>query len=99
MMTLLLIFGIAFVFACIPPLVIFLRSRRRLTGIRVVRCPETSRVAVIRMDATHAAATALMGDSELRVESCSRWDGPVGHCHEGCLGETEPPRLASVKPA
>jgi hypothetical protein len=98
-MTLLLIFGIAFVLAWIPTLVIFLRTRRRFTGSRLVRCPETNRVAVIRLDAMHAAASGLMGNPELRVESCSRWDGSVGHCHEGCLGETEPPRLASEKPA
>jgi hypothetical protein len=99
MMTLLLIFGIAFVLAWIPTVVIFLRTRRRFTGSRLVRCPETNRVAVIRLDATHAAATGLMGASELRVKSCSRWDGPVGHCFEGCLGEQEPLRTVGGRPA
>ena len=86
MMTLLLIFGIAFVLAWIPTLVIFLRTRRHFTGSRLVRCPETNRAAVIRLDATYAAATGLMSDPQLRVKSCRRWDGSVGHCFEGCLG-------------
>jgi hypothetical protein len=99
MMTLLLIFGIAFVLAWIPTLVIFLRTRRRFTGSRLVRCPETNRVAVIRLDATHAGASGVMGNPDLRVKSCSRWDGPIGHCFEGCLGEREPFRTAGGRPA
>ena len=98
-MTLLLILGIAFVLAWIPTLVIFLRTRRRFTRSRLVGCPETDRVAVIRLDATHAAATGLMGAPELRVKSCSRWGGSVGHCFEGCLGEQEPLRTAGGRPA
>jgi hypothetical protein len=99
MVTLLLILGVGFVLAWIPTLVLFWRTRRRLSGSRLVRCPETNRVAVIRLAATHAAAAGLMGDPELRVESCSRWDGPVGHCFEGCLGEQEPLRTAGGRTA
>ena len=92
-MELLLILGVAFVVSCIPVLVMFLRARRRFSGTRQVRCPETRRPAVVRLDAGHAAATSLTGDLQLKVASCNRWDGPIGHCEEGCVGETEPSLL------
>jgi hypothetical protein len=88
-MEVLLILGIVLVLSCIPPLVLFLRARRRFSGARLLRCPETKHVAVVRLDAVHAAATSLTGDPELRVSSCNRWDGPVGHCEEGCLSEAK----------
>jgi hypothetical protein len=89
MKELFLIFGIAFVVAWIPALVMFLRARRRFSGGRTVTCPETHRAATIRLDAVHAAASGLTGDTDLRVESCNRWGDPVGHCQEGCVGENE----------
>jgi hypothetical protein len=89
MKQLFLIFGIAFVLSWVPALVIFLRARRRFSRRRTVTCPETHRAATIRLDAVHAAATSLTGDPDLRVESCNRWGGPVGHCQEGCIGENE----------
>ncbi len=92
-MELLLILGIAFVLSCVPVLVMFLRAKRRFSGTRPVRCPETKRPAFVRLDAAHAAATNLTGDPQLKVASCSRWDGPVGHCEEGCVGEAEPSLL------
>jgi hypothetical protein len=101
MLALLAILGIAFVLSWAPVIVIFLRTRRWFAGERIVRCPETKHVAVIRLDTTHAAATTMTGDPDLRVESCSRWDGPVGHCEEGCVGGTEalPLRVRATGPA
>jgi hypothetical protein len=90
MKELFLIFVVAFALSWIPALVTFVRSRRRFSGGRTVTCPETHCAARIRLDAGHAAATGLTGEPDLRVESCSRWGGPVGHCHEGCVGENEP---------
>ena len=87
MKELFLIFVIAFVLSWIPALVSFLRARRWYSGSRTVTCPETHRAATIRLDAVHAAATGLTGEPDLRVESCNRWGGPVGHCQEGCIGE------------
>jgi hypothetical protein len=89
MKELFLILGIAFVLSWIPALAMFLRARRRFSGGRTVTCPETHRAATIRLDAVHAAASGLTGDPDLRVESCNRWGGPVGHCQEGCVGENE----------
>jgi hypothetical protein len=92
-MELLLILGVAFVLSCVPVLVMFLRAKRRFSGNRQVRCPETKRPAVVSLDAAHAAATNLTGDPQLKIASCNRWDGPVGHCEEGCVGEAEPSLL------
>ena len=90
MKELFLIFVIAFVLSWIPAIVGFLRSRQRFLGERTVTCPETRRAATIRLDAGPAAATGLTGEPDLKVESCNRWGGTVGHCHEGCVGENEP---------
>ena len=89
MKELFLIFAIAFVLSWIPALVRFLRVRRRISGGRNVTCPETHCAATIRLDAGHAAATGLTGEPALKVESCNRWGGPVGHCQEGCIDENE----------
>ena len=83
------ILGIAYVLSCLPALVMFLRARRRFSGTRIVTCPETRRAAMIRLDSVHAAATNLTGEPDLRIDSCNRWGGPVGHCEQGCVGEIE----------
>ncbi len=99
MIAVLVILGIALVLSFIPALVIFLRVRRRFSGRRIVTCPETGRVAAIRLDAGHAAMTSLTGDPELKVEGCTRWDGPVGHCFEGCIREVETPPVRQAESA
>ena len=91
MMALFEILGVLFVLSCVPALVVFLRARRRFSGPRTVVCPETKHLATIRLDANHAAATDMVGELNLRVEECSRWAGPVGHCGDQCL-ETDRPR-------
>ena len=93
MKELFLIFVIAFFLSWIPALVSFFRSRRRFSGGRTVTCPETHRAATIRLDAVRAAATGLTGAPDLRVESCNRWGGPVGHCQEGCVAVNKPALL------
>jgi hypothetical protein len=95
----LLIFGIVFVLSCLPALVNFLRTRRRFSGEVIVTCPETHRAASVRLDAVHAAATSLTGEPDLRVKSCNRWGGPVGHCHEQCLGRNDAVLLDQAKSA
>jgi hypothetical protein len=95
----LLIFGIVFVLSCLPALANFLRTRRRFSGEMIVTCPETHRAASIRLDAVHAAATSLTGEPDLRVKSCNRWGGPVGHCHEQCLGRNDALLLDQAKSA
>jgi len=93
MKELFLIFVVAFVLSWIPAIVGLVRSRRRFSGERIVTCPETQCAATIRLDAAHAAATGMTGEPEIKVASCNRWGGPVGHCHEGCVDEKEPALL------
>ncbi|HEY6929139.1 MAG TPA: hypothetical protein VJA66_05630 [Thermoanaerobaculia bacterium] len=79
--------GVILVLSCVPALVLFLRARRRLSGSRAVRCPETGYLASIHLDANRAAFSELSGDRDFHVKECSRWAGPVGHCFEQCLEE------------
>jgi hypothetical protein len=89
------ILGIVVVLSWVPALVIFLRARLRFSGERTVICPETHHVATVSLDAAHAAATSLTGKPDFKIASCNRWDGPVGHCWEGCVDEIESARLTS----
>jgi len=89
MKTLFEILAVLFLLSCLPALVMFLRSRRRFSGQRAVNCPESGHLATIRLDASHAAATSLTGEPEFRVEECSRWADPVGHCSDQCLDSDE----------
>jgi hypothetical protein len=86
------ILGIAVLLSCAPALVLFLRSRRRFSGRRIIRCPETKHLARIRLDASRAATAELAGETDLRVKECDRWAGAVGHCAEQCLETDEAKR-------
>lgn len=88
MITILLIFAIAFVLSWIPALVLYLVARRRESGDRAVTCPESKEAAVVRLDSGHAAWTNLRGEKDLRLESCSRWPERAD-CGGGCLREIE----------
>ncbi len=74
--------------------VLFLFGRRlaaawmRFRGTRVVVCPENREMAAVRVDATHAAATAPQGRPDLRLESCTRWPEKAA-CGQECLGQIE----------
>jgi hypothetical protein len=85
MKTLFELLGVVVALSCVPALVVFLRARRRFSGSRVVRCPETEHLACIHLDANRAAFSELSGDPVLHVKACSRWTGPVGHCFEQCV--------------
>ena len=88
MITVLLIFAIAFVLSWIPVLVLYLVGRRRESGDRVITCPESKKTAVVRVDAGHAARTDIRGEKELRLDSCSRWPERAD-CGRECLREVE----------
>jgi hypothetical protein len=88
MITILLIFTIAFVLSWVPALVLYLARRRRESGDRVITCPESKKTAVVRLDAGHAAWTDLRGEMKLRLESCSRWPERAD-CGRECLREVE----------
>jgi hypothetical protein len=66
----------------------FLSIWWREQGARAIVCPENSRPAGVRVDARHAALTALGGKTELRLSSCSRWPERAG-CGQQCLSQIE----------
>jgi hypothetical protein len=50
----------------------------------VIICPETGRQAMVEVDAKHAALSTLVGQTDLRLEHCSRW--PIKQdCGQDCL--------------
>jgi hypothetical protein len=80
-MLLLAIGATAILYVLLPVVAdVFARYRKP----RIVRCPETGTTAEIRIDARHAAATAVPGPPELRVAECSRWPAHDS-CDQACL--------------
>jgi hypothetical protein len=72
------------------------RVWRESRGDRIVTCPETGLSARVRIDAAHAATTALCsGKGAIRVQRCSRWPGR-GRCDQSCLPEARRPDSASI---
>ncbi len=61
---------------------------RKFRGSRVITCPENHAPAGVRVDARHAAATALLKGPELRLTTCSRWPERQG-CGQQCLSQIE----------
>ena len=62
----------------------FVRTSQRFGGERVIICPETGKQAMIEVDTRHAALTALIGQTDLRLANCWRW--PLREdCGQDCL--------------
>lgn len=62
----------------------FVRASRNFGGARVIICPETKKQAIVQVDARRAALTSLVGQEEIRLESCWRW--PLREtCGQECL--------------
>ncbi len=62
----------------------FVRTSQRFGGERVIICPETGKQAMVEVDAQHAAWSSLLGQTDLRLENCSRW--PIKQdCGQDCL--------------
>ncbi len=57
-------------------------------GRRQVFCPETGGVAIIRIDALHAAVSSAVADPDLRVINCSRWPDRQD-CRQECVLRTQ----------
>ena len=60
----------------------------RYRGARVITCPENLQPAGVRVDASHAAASALASAPDLRLSTCSRWPEKAG-CGQECLRQIE----------
>ena len=79
-----LIAGVLVVAAIYFAIRYFVKTRRKFGGGRVIICPETQKQAMIEIDARRAALTSLLGQTEIRLESCWRW--PLREdCGQECL--------------
>jgi hypothetical protein len=56
----------------------------KFRGKRVITCPETRKAAGVEVDAAHAAITGGIGNTDLRLKSCSRWPERQD-CGQACL--------------
>jgi hypothetical protein len=62
----------------------FVRVSRVFGGERIIICPETGKQAAVEVDVRRAAITSLLGQTDLRLESCWRW--PLQQdCGQECL--------------
>lgn len=59
---------------------------KRLSGSRLVECPENQRPAAVSIDTRHAAATGMDGHPDLRLCDCTRWPERM-NCDQSCLHE------------
>ena len=57
-------------------------------GNRLVSCPENHRPAAVRVAAGKAALEAMVGNQQLRLNTCSRWPERQG-CGQECLAQIE----------
>ena len=55
-------------------------------GARMVTCPETHEPVGVKVDAGHAALSAMVGQEELRLDSCTRWPERQ-NCGQECLSQ------------
>jgi hypothetical protein len=61
-----------------------IRARSKYGGTQIVTCPETKNAALVEVDVFEAALTALLGVSDIRLQSCSRWPMKKD-CGQECL--------------
>jgi len=62
------------------------RLLRMYQRVRAVTCPETREPAAIQIDARRAALTALAGNVDYRLTSCSRWP-EKRNCNQACKSQ------------
>jgi hypothetical protein len=83
MLTILVIVAIGLVYVALPVMAdVYFRFRRRHTVV----CPETGLDAEVKIDAWHAAATAIPGPPRRHVAECSR-RAEHARCGEECLAD------------
>jgi hypothetical protein len=88
-MTATLVLILATVAVCVVYLLtIAVRAYWRVRGQMVVTCPETHELAAVTVDAPHAAFTATVDATELRLSQCSRWPERQ-NCGQECLRQIE----------
>ncbi len=89
MITFNVVIGVVIVLALISVLVrAYGRAFLKFRGDRVITCPETHQPAGVRVDAVHAAFTAVEGNQGLRLKTCSRWPERQD-CGQQCPSQIE----------
>lgn len=66
----------------------FVRTERKIGGMRAITCPETKMQAMVEVDVGRASLTSLIGQEEIRLENCSRWPAHE-NCGQECLLQLE----------
>jgi hypothetical protein len=66
----------------------FAHNSMRFGGAQVITCPETGEQAMVELDTRRAALTSLIGQTDLRLESCWRWP-LMEDCGQECLLQLE----------
>ncbi len=85
-MTLLKLVLAALVVSSVPLIFLSVRAWFKARGTRLITCPETKRPAAVRLDRGHAAASTAVGETDLRLESCTRWPERED-CGQECLSQ------------
>ena len=70
-------------------LVLAVRAFRTSQGTRLVRCPETSGIAEVRVNPWWASLTGALGDEKLAVQTCTHWPERGDRCSRDCLHQIE----------
>jgi hypothetical protein len=72
-------------------------SWRKYRGVRLVNCPETMQAVAVEVNARHAARSAVDGQQQLRLQTCTRWPERQD-CGQECLAQiAESPRDCLVR--
>jgi len=69
-------------------LAIGVQAYRKFRGPMIITCPETHAPAAVAVDSMHAAMTAAVDATELRLKQCSRWPERQD-CGQECLRQIE----------
>jgi hypothetical protein len=80
------VYAVAFVAGAVVVVfaVSFVLEFLRFRGTRMVTCPETDEPALVKVDALHAAVGRFVGEKDLRLMACSRWQASQT-CARECL--------------
>ncbi len=87
-LTLLDVFLFVLLISFVPAVFLAVRTYLKYRGTRVLTCPETGRCVAVRVDPHLAASTHLAGETQLRLQSCTRWPERKD-CGQECVAQIE----------
>ena len=82
------IVGVGLLGVLVYALVRLLETRFRYRGKMLVECPETRQAAGVTVNSGSALMRTVLGTSELRLETCTRWPERK-NCGQECLSQIE----------